>query len=240
MLSSLTGIFSRGGAETAPPPDRDFSHEELMKPWESQEARDAYPLGLLAACVARTAELGFEGMQDREDRDDFRSCYEEAVGVAVAELPGNLEADDEYQALIDCPNFLRRAWRPSPIDHDLCSLLGAPSFSDAPSVGEKIAWEKFYYSFTMTYRPAITEILRGEMRTNLRLFQAQLEERIEELHDELRAKLAGGVDSLTLAALKKECEDRDLAVSGTKGKLFERLQGYLDGTVKPKKKRRRR
>ena len=68
MLSSLTGIFSRGGAETAPPRDRDFSHEELMKPWESQEARDAYPLGLLAACVARTAELGFEGMQDREDR----------------------------------------------------------------------------------------------------------------------------------------------------------------------------
>ena len=107
-------------------------------------------------------------------------------------------------------------------------------------MGEKIAWEKFYHSFTMTYRPAITEIMRGELRDNLRLFQTQLEERIEELHDELRAKLAGGVDSLTLAALKKECEDRDLAVSGTKGKLFERLQGYLDGTVKPKKKRRRR
>ena len=66
-----------------------------------------------------------------------------------------------------------------------------------------------------------------------------MEERIEELHDELRAKLAGGVDSLTLAGLKKECEDRDLAVSGTKGKLFERLQGFLDGTVKPKKRRRR-
>ena len=107
-------------------------------------------------------------------------------------------------------------------------------------MGEKIAWEKFYYSFTMTYRPAITEIMRGELRDNLRLFQTQLEERIEELHDELRAKLAGGVDSLTLAALKKECEDRDLAVSGTKGKLFERLQGFLDGTVAPKKKRRRR
>ena len=75
-------------------------------------------------------------------------------------------------------------------------------------MGEKIAWEKFYYSFTMTYRPAITEIMRGEMRTNLRLFQARLEERIEELRDELRAKLAGGVDSLTLASLKKDCEDR--------------------------------
>ena len=105
MLSSLTGIFSRGGAETAPPApprDSDFSHEELMKPWESQEARDAYPLGLLAACVARTAELGFEGMQKHvgrdRDRADFRSCYEEAVGVAVEALPGILEADDGTEA----------------------------------------------------------------------------------------------------------------------------------------------
>ena len=61
-----------------------------------------------------------------------------------------------------------------------------------------------------------------------------------ELKDELRARLAGGVDSLTLTGLKKDCEDFGLAVSGTKGKLFERLQGFLDGTVKPKKKRRRR
>ena len=64
---------------------------------------------------------------------------------------------------------------------------------------------------------------------------------IEELHDELRAKLAGGVDSLTLAGLRKDCKDRDLAVSGTKGKLFERLQGYLDdGGHAPRRKRRRR
>ena len=99
MLSSLTGMFSRGGAETAPPPrERDISIEELSKPWESQEARDAYPLGLLAACVARTAELGFEVMQKHEDRADFRSCYEEAVGVAVEALPGILEADDGTEA----------------------------------------------------------------------------------------------------------------------------------------------
>jgi len=31
----------------------------------------------------------------------------------------------------------------------------------------------------------------------------------------------------------------DLAVSGNKGQLFSRLQGYVDGTVRPKKKRRR-
>ncbi len=59
--------------------------------------------------------------------------------------------------------------------------------------------------------------------------------------EELRARLAGGVDSLTLAGLRKDCKDRDLAVSGTKGKLFERLQGYLDdGGHAPRRKRRRR
>ena len=239
MLSSLTGMFSRGGAETAPPPDRDFSHEELMKPWESQEARDAYPLGLLAACVARTAELGFEGMQDREDRPDFRSCYEEAVGVAVEALPRMLEADDRYRGLIDRPNFLRRAWRPSPIFQDMSSLLGTPSFSDAPSVGEKIAWDKFHHSFTMAYMARVTQILRGEVRDNARILAARIEEKAAELKEELRERLAGGVDSLTLASLKKDCEDFGLAVSGTKSKLFERLQGFLDGTVQRKKRRRR-
>ena len=68
--------------------------EELCKPWESQEARDAYPLGLVAACVARTAELGFEGMYKQSDRDrdraDFRRCYQEAVGVAVGNAPSPL------------------------------------------------------------------------------------------------------------------------------------------------------
>ena len=246
MLSSLTGMFSRGGAETAPPPRAvDFSHEELMKPWESQEARDAYPLGLLAACVARTAELGFEGMQKHSGRDrdraDFRCCYEEAVGVAVEALPRMLEADDQYRGLIDRPNFLRRSWRPSPIFSDMSSLLGTPSFSDAPSVGEKIAWDRFHHSFTMAYMARVTQILRGEVRDNARRLAAKIEEKAAELKEELRERLAGGVDSLTLAGLRKDCKDRDLAVSGTKGKLFERLQGYLDdGGHTPRKKRRRR
>ena len=244
MLSSLTGMFSRGGAETAPPPRAvDFSHEELMKPWESQEARDAYPLGLLAACVARTAELGFEGMQKHSGRDrdraDFRCCYEEAVGVAVEALPRMLEADDQYRGLIDRPNFLRRSWRPSPIFSDMSSLLGTPSFSDAPSVGEKIAWDRFHHSFTMAYMARVTQILRGEVRDNARRLAAKIEEKAAELKEELRERLAGGVDSLTLASLKKDCEDFGLAVSGTKGKLFERLQGFLDGTVQRKKRRRR-
>ena len=216
-----------------------------MKPWESQEARDAYPLGLLAACVARTAELGFEGMQKHSGRDrdraDFRCCYEEAVGVAVEALPRMLEADDQYRGLIDRPNFLRRSWRPSPIFSDMSSLLGTPSFSDAPSVGEKIAWDRFHHSFTMAYMARVTQILRGEVRDNARRLAASIEASTAELNEELRAKLAGGVDSLTLAGLRKDCKDRDLAVSGTKGKLFERLQGYLDdGGHAPRRKRRRR
>ena len=39
--------------------------------------------------------------------------------------------------------------------------------------------------------------------------------------------------------VKADCKLLDLPVSGNKGQLFSRLQGYVDGTVRPKKKRRR-
>ena len=35
-----------------------------------------------------------------------------------------------------------------------------------------------------------------------------------------------------------DCKLLDLKVSGNKGQLFDRLQGYVDGTVHPKKRRR--
>ena len=82
-------------------------------------------------------------------------------GIAVAELPGNLEADDQYRGLIDCPNFLRRAWRPSPIDHDLCSLLGAPSFSDAPSVSMRLTTRS---SPVTAWRITLTRALGARLR----------------------------------------------------------------------------
>ena len=51
----------------------------------------------------------------------------------------------------------------------------------------------------------------------------------------------GGIHGGTwsLADLKADCKLLDLPVSGNKGQLFDRLQGYVDGTVRPKKKRRR-
>ena len=48
-----------------------------------------------------------------------------------------------------------------------------------------------------------------------------------------------GVAAWSLADLKADCKLLDLPVSGNKGQLFSRLQGYVDGTVRPKKKRRR-
>ena len=57
-----------------------------------------------------------------------------------------------------------------------------------------------------------------------------------ELKDELRARLAGGVDSLMPRTVNGTGHT---GPTGTKGKLFERLQGFLDGTVQPKKRRRR-
>ena len=93
----------------------------------------------------------------------------------------------------------------------------------------------------MAYMARVTQILRGEVRDNARRLAAKIKEKAAELKEELRERLAGGVDSLTLASLKKDCEDFGLAVSGTKGKLFERLQGYLDdGGHAPRRKRRRR
>jgi hypothetical protein len=57
--------------------------------------------------------------------------------------------------------------------------------------------------------------------------------------EELKTSLARGVAAWSLADLKADCKLLDLAVSGNKGQLFDRLQGYVDGTVRPKKKRRR-
>ena len=55
-----------------------------------------------------------------------------------------------------------------------------------------------------------------------------------------RATLASIARSYwSLADLKADCKLLDLPVSGNKGQLFDRLQGYVDGTVRPKKKRRR-
>ena len=39
-------------------------------------------------------------------------------------------------------------------------------------------------------------------------------------------------------AFKADCKLLDLPVSGNKGQFFDRLQGYVDGTVRPKKRRR--
>ena len=57
--------------------------------------------------------------------------------------------------------------------------------------------------------------------------------------EELKTSLARGVAAWSLADLKADCKLLDLPVSGNKGQLFSRLQGYVDGTVRPKKKRRR-
>ena len=98
-----------------------------------------------------------------------------------------------------------------------------------------------------------------------RQIQEALARRVAERQDkqrlkkeELKTSLARGVAAWSLADLKADCKLLDLKVrrwrraprhrcetgvvhaqvSGNKGQLFDRLQGYVDGTVHPKKRRR--
>ena len=69
-----------------------------------------------------------------------------------------------------------------------------------------------------------------------RVAERQEKQRLKK--EELRTSLARGVAAWSLADLKADCKLLDLKVSGNKGQLFDRLQGYVDGTVQPKKRRR--
>ena len=88
--------------------------------------------------------------------------------------------------------------------------------------------------------------------------EAERQEKQRLKKEELRTSLARGVAAWSLADLKADCKLLDLKVrrwrrasrhrretgvvraqvSGNKGQLFDRLQGYVDGTVHPKKRRR--
>ena len=91
----------------------------------------------VAACVARTAELGFEGMYKQSDRDrdraDFRRCYQEAVGVAVAELPGLLHSQPDTSESVEMARF-RSVLLSLPRSPEVAMLLGmAGELADGPT-----------------------------------------------------------------------------------------------------------
>ena len=114
-----------------------------------------------------------------------------------------------------------------------------PAFSDEPTVGQYLAWQQFEHSFLMSHSRRIQPIQDQAIQQGLarRLAEKQEKQRLKK--EELKTSLARGVAAWSLADLKADCKLLDLPVSGNKGRLFSRLQGYVDGTVRPKKKRRR-
>ena len=88
------------------------------------------------------------------------------------------------------------------------------------------------------YSPRVCAIMDRQIYEGLARRVAERQEKQRLKKGELKTSLARGVAAWSLADLKADCKLLDLKVSGNKGQLFDRLQGYVDGTVHPKKRRR--
>ena len=200
--------------------------------WEGNQ-RAEYARELAEACQTRAQSLGFAALtrSKRPDSDSrFIAFFEQAIEAAVREIPAALE-----QGM-----FFRDSW-----GRDQCERLAKDcpplryresgfTFSDEPTAGQYLAWQCFKASFSAYYQP---HIMAAMARMEDKLW-AEREEKQRLKKEELKTSLARGVAAWSLADLKADCKLLDLKVSGNKGQLFDRLQGYVDGTVHPKKRRR--
>ena len=199
--------------------------------WEGNQ-RAEYARALTTACETRARSLGLDVLARNADLGpQSGSIFEQAAQAAVRQLPAALERDV----------FFRDSW-----GRDQCERLAKDcpalryresgfTFSDEPTAGQYLAWQCFKASFSAYYQPHIMAAMR---RMEAKLI-AERKEKQRLKKEELRTSLARGVAAWSLADLKAACKLLDLPVSGNKGQLFSRLQGYVDGTVRPKKKRRR-
>ena len=207
--------------------------------WEGNQ-RAKYVSELATACETRARGLGLNALTRpvRPNSDPaFTPIFEQAIQAAVRELPAALERDmffrdsrgrDQCERLArDCPA----------LRGDGGGLF--PAFSDKPTVGQYLAWRQFEFRFNAYYSPRVCAIMDRQIQEALARRVAERQEKQRLKKEELKTSLARGVAAWSLADLKADCKLLDLPVSGNKGQLFSRLQGYVDGTVRPKKKRRR-
>ena len=210
--------------------------------WEGNQ-RAKYVSELATACETRARSLGLDALRPltrpvRPNSDPaFTPIFEQAIQAAVRELPAALERDmffrdsrgrDQCERLArDCPA----------LRGDGGGLF--PAFSDKPTVGQYLAWRQFEFRFNAYYSPRACAIMDRQIQEALARRVAERQEKQRLKKGELKTSLARGVAAWSLADLKADCKLLDLPVSGNKGQLFDRLQGYVDGTVRPKKKRRR-
>ena len=218
--------------------------------WEGNQ-RAEYVRALTTACETRARSLGLDVLARNLDLGpESGSIFERAAQAAVRQLPAALER-----------TYFRDSW-----GRDQCERLAKDcpvlryresgfTFSDEPTAGQYLAWQCFTGSFSAYYQPHIMAAMR-RMEAKL---MAERKEKQRLKKEELRTSLARGVAAWSLADLKADCKLLDLKVrrwrrapchrcetgvvraqvSGNKGQLFDRLQGYVDGTVRPKKRRRR-
>ena len=198
--------------------------------WEGSQ-RAEYVRALTTACETRARSLGLDVLARNLDLGpESGSIFERAAQAAVRQLPAALER-----------TYFRDSW-----GRDQCERLAKDCpmlrgggvvkfpFSDEPTAGQYLAWQCFKASFSAYYQPHIMAAMR-QMEAKL---MAERKEKQRLKKEELRTSLARGVAAWSLADLKADCKLLDLKVSGNKGQLFDRLQGYVDGTVHPKKRRR--
>ena len=217
--------------------------------WEGNQ-RAEYVRALTTACETRARSLGLDVLARNLDLGpESGSIFERAAQAAVRQLPAALER-----------TYFRDSW-----GRDQCERLAKDcpalryresgfTFSDEPTAGQYLAWQCFKASFSAYYQPHIMAAMR-RMEAKL---MAERKEKQRLKKEELRTSLARGVAAWSLADLKADCKLLDLKVrrwrraprhrcetgvvraqvSGNKGQLFDRLRGYVDGTVHPKKRRR--
>ena len=225
--------------------------------WEGNQ-RAEYARELAEACQTRAQSLGFAALtrSKRPDSDSrFTAIFEQAIEAAVREIPAALERG----------MFFRDSWGRDQCERlarDCPTLRGGgggfPVFSDEPTAGQHLAWRQFENRFITHYFPRVSAIRQRELQEIMPRLEAERQEKQRLKKEELRTSLARGVAAWSLADLKADCKLLDLKVrrwrrasrhrretgvvraqvSGNKGQLFDRLQGYVDGTVHPKKRRR--
>ena len=223
--------------------------------WQGNQ-RAEYVWALATACETRARSLGLDVLARNLDLGpESGSIFEQALQAAVRELPAALEQTD-----------IRDSWGRDQCERLAkdCPALrddrggSFPAFSDEPTAGQYLAWRHFEARFNLHSAPRVFPILDRQIQEGLARLEAERQEKRRLKKEELKTSLARGVAAWSLADLKADCKLLDLKVrrwrraprhrcetgivraqvSGNKGQLFDRLQGYVDGTVHPKKRRR--
>ena len=207
--------------------------------WEGNQ-RAEYARALATACETRARSLGLDALArpiDLNSDPAFTPIFEQALQAAVRELPAALERAPYFSSSWGRDQCERLA-KDCPILRDGRDGVNGIAFSDEPTAGQYLAWQQFEVRFNAYQRPRVHPIQVRAIQKAIARGEAERQEKQRLKKEELRTSLARGVAAWSLADLKADCKLLDLKVSGNKGQLFDRLQGYVDGTVHPKKRRR--